>query len=160
MLPSRSSLPAPSAAQQAHSDRLRALIVSDVRTQGGWIPFDRYMRLVLYAPGLGYYSAGSTKLGDAAAGGDFVTAPEISPLFAQALAAQVAQVFEHTPARIVEFGAGSGRLAADLLAALRSRGVRCDRYEIVEVSADLRDRQQRRLAGCAGRMAGCGARGL
>ncbi len=147
MLPSRSSLPAPSAAQQAHSDRLRALIVSDVRTQGGWISFDRYMRLVLYAPGLGYYSAGSTKFGDAAAGGDFVTAPEISPLFAQALAAQVAQVFEHTPARIVEFGAGSGRLAADLLAALRSRGVRCDRYEIVEVSADLRDRQQRRLAG-------------
>jgi SAM-dependent MidA family methyltransferase len=147
MLPSRSSLPAPSAAQRAHSDRLRALIASDIRKHDGWIPFDQYMRLVLYAPGLGYYSAGATKLGDTAAGGDFVTAPEISPLFAQALAAQVAQVFEHTPARIVEFGAGSGRLAADLLAALRARGARCDRYEIVEVSADLRERQERRLAG-------------
>ena len=142
----RSSLPEPSAEQRAHSDRLRALIIADVRASGGWIPFDRYMRLALYAPGLGYYSAGSTKLGDATSGGDFVTAPEISPLFAQALAAQVAQVFEHTPAQIVEFGAGSGRLAADLIAALRARGVPCDRYAIVEVSPDLRQRQQQRLS--------------
>lgn len=129
-----------------HSERLCAVVASDIRANGGWIPFDRYMRQVLYAPGLGYYSAGSTKLGDAAAGGDFVTAPEISPLFAQALAAQVAQIFEHTPAQIVEFGAGSGRLAADLIAALHARDVPCARYAIVEVSADLRHRQQQRLA--------------
>ena len=141
-----SPLPEPSTEQRLHSERLCALVASDIRANGGWIPFDRYMRQVLYAPGLGYYSAGSTKLGDAAAGGDFVTAPEISPLFAQALAAQVAQIFEHTPAQIVEFGAGSGRLAADLIAALRARGVPCARYAIVEVSADLRQRQQQRLA--------------
>lgn len=141
-----SSLPEPSAAQKEHSDRLRERIASDIRAHGGWIPFDRYMQQVLYAPGLGYYSAGAAKIGDAAAGGDFVTAPEISPLFAQALAAQVAQIFEHTPAQIVEFGAGSGRFAADLIAALRARGVPCVRYAIVEVSPDLRQRQQQRLA--------------
>jgi SAM-dependent MidA family methyltransferase len=142
----RSSLPEPSAEQRAHSERLHALIVADIRASGGWIPFDRYMRQVLYAPGLGYYSAGSAKLGDTATGGDFITAPEISPLFAQALAAQVAQVFEHTPAHIVEFGAGTGRLAADLMAALRARGVPFERYAIVEVSPDLRQRQQQRLS--------------
>ncbi len=142
----RASLPEPSAEQHAHSERLRALIEADIRASGGWIPFDRFMRQVLYAPGLGYYGAGATKLGDVAAGGDFVTAPEISPLFAQALAAQVAQIFEHTPAQIVEFGAGSGRLAADLIAALRARGVSCARYAIVEVSPDLRQRQQQRLS--------------
>jgi len=141
-----SSLPAPSTEQREHSQRLRALVASDIRANGGWIPFDRYMRQVLYAPGLGYYSAGTTKLGDATAGGDFVTAPEISPLFAQALAAQVAQIFEHMPAQIVEFGAGSGRLASDLIAALHARGVACARYAIVEVSPDLRQRQQQRLA--------------
>jgi SAM-dependent MidA family methyltransferase len=141
-----SSLPEPSTAQKEHSERLRALVAADIQASGGWIAFDRYMRQVLYAPGLGYYSAGSTKLGDAATGGDFVTAPEISPLFAQALAAQVAQIFEHTPAQIVEFGAGSGRLAADLIAALRARGAPCARYAIVEVSPDLRQRQQQRLA--------------
>jgi SAM-dependent MidA family methyltransferase len=141
-----SSLPEPSTEQRAHSERLRALVTSEIRANGGWIPFDRYMRLVLYAPGLGYYSAGATKLGAATAGGDFVTAPEISPLFAQALAAQVAQIFEHTPAQIVEFGAGSGRLAADLIEALHARGVPCARYAIVEISPDLRQRQQQRLA--------------
>jgi SAM-dependent MidA family methyltransferase len=141
-----SSLPEPSTEQKVHSEQLRARVAADILANDGWIAFDRYMRQVLYAPGLGYYSAGSTKFGDAAAGGDFVTAPEISPLFAQALAAQVAQIFEHTPAQIVEFGAGSGRLAADLIAALRARGVPCARYAIVEVSPDLRQRQQQRLA--------------
>jgi SAM-dependent MidA family methyltransferase len=141
------NLPLPSDEQLAHSEKLRALIAAAIESAGGWIPFDEYMQLVLYAPGLGYYAAGATKFGNAGAGGDFVTAPELSPLFAQAIAAQVAQVFEQVPPRIVEFGAGSGRLAADLLAALRVRGMPCERYSIVEVSPDLQQRQQARLAG-------------
>jgi len=147
MSPSRFPLPEPAPDERAVSERLRARIVDDLRAQAGWIGFDDYMRQVLYTPGLGYYSAGSHKLGHAASGGDFVTAPEISPLFAQALAAQVAQVFGQVPARILEFGAGSGRLAADLMAELQRRGSVCEHYAIVEVSADLRERQQRRLAG-------------
>lgn len=142
-----SPLPDPTADQRAHSERLCALLTSEIATGGGWIPFDRYMQRVLYAPGLGYYAAGMRKFGDAASGGDFVTAPEISPLFGRALAAQVAQVFEHTPACIVEFGAGSGRLARELLRALRQRGAPCRHYAIVEVSAELRERQQALLAG-------------
>jgi SAM-dependent MidA family methyltransferase len=136
------ALPLPAEFERAHSERLQALIAADIAAAGGWLPFDAYMRRVLYAPGLGYYTAGATKLGDAASGGDFVTAPEISPLFAAALAAQVAQLFGGLPARIVEFGAGSGKLAADLLRALQARGAPCERYAIVEVSADLRQRQQ------------------
>jgi SAM-dependent MidA family methyltransferase len=127
--------------------------MSEVRAQiaaaNGWIGFDRYMDLVLYAPGLGYYTAGTHKLGDAAHGGDFVTAPEISPLFGYALAAQVAQVLQAlapAPPHVLEFGAGSGRLARDLLAALAARGTPA-RYFIVEVSADLRARQRAFLAG-------------
>jgi SAM-dependent MidA family methyltransferase len=147
MSSARPGLPSPTAEQIAVSERLCALIAAEIRAAGGWIPFDRYMQLVLYAPGLGYYAAGATKLGPAGAGGDFVTAPEISPVFAQSLAAQVAQIFGHAPAHIVEFGAGSGRLAADLLAALRERGEPCARYSIVEVSPDLRERQQSLLAG-------------
>jgi SAM-dependent MidA family methyltransferase len=144
--PARSSMPAPSPEAAAHSDRVAALIRSSIAEAGGWIGFDRYMELALYAPGLGYYTAGAQKFGGASSGGDFVTAPEISPLFAQALAAQLAQVFEHVPARMVEFGAGSGRLARDLLAALAARGVAVERYGIVEVSAELRARQRERLS--------------
>lgn len=143
----RAALPPPTAEQNAVSTRLRALVAADIEAAGGWIPFDRYMQLVLYAPGLGYYAAGATKLGTAGAGGDFVTAPEISPLFAYALEHQIAQVFEHVPRRIVEFGAGSGRLAGDLLAALRTCGYECEQYSIVEVSAELQERQRSRLAG-------------
>lgn len=145
--PARSTMPPPDAAQRAVSDELAALIARDIAAAGGWIGFDRYMQLALYAPGLGYYAAGARKLGDSHAGGDFVTAPEISPLFAQALAAQVAQLFEHTAPRIVEFGAGSGRLARDLLAELARLGVRCEDYAIVEVSPDLRERQGALLEG-------------
>jgi SAM-dependent MidA family methyltransferase len=139
-------MPAPSAPAAAHSARLVQHIAQAIAAAGGWIGFDRYMQLALYAPGLGYYTAGARKFGDAAAGGDFVTAPEISPIFADALAAQVAQVFEHTPPCVLEFGAGSGALARDLLTALAERGVEVERYAIVEVSADLRDRQRARLA--------------
>ncbi len=105
------------------------------------------MQLALYAPRLGYYAAGARKFGDSASGGDFVTAPEISPLFAQALAHQVAQLFEQVPARIVEFGAGSGVLARDLMAELAQREVGLESYSIVEVSSDLVDRQQALLQG-------------
>lgn len=121
----------------------------DIEAHGGWIPFDRYMELVLYAPGLGYYAAGARKFGDSTTGGDFVTGPEISPLFAQALAAQVEEVFRQVPPRLLEFGAGSGVLARDVLQALAARGVTLERYSIVEVSADLAQRQQALLAGQA-----------
>jgi SAM-dependent MidA family methyltransferase len=147
----QSGMPAPTPEAAAHSERLRRLIVREIDAAGGWIGFDRYMELALYAPGLGYYTAGARKLGDAAAGGDFVTAPEISPLFARALAAQAAEVFERLgagePRRILEFGAGTGRLARDLLDELARRGVAVDCYQIVEVSADLRGRQEALLAG-------------
>jgi SAM-dependent MidA family methyltransferase len=144
-LPADCTLPLPDALAAAHSDRLAALIAREIEAAGGWIGFDRYMQLALYAPGLGYYAAGAHKLGDRVAGGDFVTAPEISPLFGRALAAQVAQVFAHTAPRILEFGAGSGALAEDLLDELAARAIAVERYAIVEVSADLRQRQRERL---------------
>jgi len=144
------ALPAPSREAAAHSERLQRHIADAIAAAGGWIGFDRYMDLALYAPGLGYYTAGARKIGNSLAGGDFVTAPEISTLFGRALAAQVAQVLTEIapgrPARILEFGAGTGRLARDVLEALSARDVAIDRYEIVEVSADLRDRQQELLA--------------
>ncbi len=143
--PARASMPAPSPEAAAHSERLLALIGSEITDAGGWIGFDRYMELALYAPGLGYYAAGTRKFGGGSQGGDFVTAPEISPLFAQTLAAQLAQLFEHVPARLVEFGAGSGILARGLLSALAARGVAIESYGIVELSPDLRERQRRLL---------------
>ena len=146
MTAARASMPSPSPEAMAHSDRLAALLRAEIDAAGGWIGFDRYMELALYAPGLGYYAAGARKFGGGAEGGDFVTAPEISPLFAGALATQVTQVFGHTPPCIVEFGAGTGRLARDLLAALDARRVPVERYSIVELSADLRQRQRGLLA--------------
>ena len=142
-------MPLPSEAAIQHSERVAAYISGEIERAGGWIPFDRYMQLALYAPQLGYYAAGARKFGDAASGGDFVTAPEISPLFAQALARQVAQLFEQVPARVVEFGAGSGVLARDLMAELGRRRVALESYSIVEVSSDLTDRQRSRLQGLA-----------
>ena len=138
-------MPLPDPMAVEHSRRVAAHIAGEIERAGGWIPFDRYMQLVLYAPQLGYYAAGARKFGDSASGGDFVTAPEISPLFAQALAQQVAQLFEQVPARVVEFGAGSGALASDLMAALATRQVKLESYSIVEVSPDLTDRQRKRL---------------
>jgi SAM-dependent MidA family methyltransferase len=147
MTPQSSSMPLPSRAAIEHSERVATHIAGEIERAGGWIPFDRYMQLALYAPQLGYYAAGARKFGDSASGGDFVTAPEISPLFAQALAQQVAQLFEQVPARIVEFGAGSGVLARDLMAELATREVVPESYSIVEVSSDLTDRQRARLQG-------------
>ena len=102
------------------------------------------MDLALYAPGLGYYAAGATKLG---AGGDFVTAPEMTPLFGKALATQVAAILAATRGReIVELGGGSGRLAADLIAALAERDALPSHYAILEPSPDLAERQRDTLA--------------
>jgi SAM-dependent MidA family methyltransferase len=103
------------------------------------------MDLALYAPGQGYYAAGSTKFGAFGAGGDFVTAPEMSPAFAEVLAGQIAPVLAACGPRIVEFGAGTGQLALDLIGALARRGIALAQYAIVEVSADLRARQAARL---------------
>ena len=137
-------LPPPDADARAHAERLLALLRAEIVDAGGWIPFHRYMELCLYAPGLGYYSAGSRKFG---ADGDFITAPELSPLFAGCVAAQCAQVLEALDdADIVEVGAGSGALAVSLLAALEQQQCLPRRYRILELSADLRRRQQQRLA--------------
>jgi SAM-dependent MidA family methyltransferase len=136
--------PEPGAAARAHSERLKAHIRAAIAANAGWIPFSRYMDLALNTPGLGYYAAGATKLGIA---GDFVTAPEMTPLFAQALAAQVAAILAATQRReIVELGGGSGRLAADLLAALDARDALPSRYAILEPSPDLARRQRETLA--------------
>ncbi len=134
-----SSLPQPSLDAQVHSNQLCDLIHRDIALQGGWIPFSRFMELALYAPGLGYYSAGARKFG---AAGDFVTAPEISPLFGRTLARQIAEIMLHSTPHIIELGAGSGQLAVDVLGELERQTCLPERYDILEVSADLRQRQQ------------------
>lgn len=133
------SLPEPPADALAASERLTAQIAAEIAARGGWIDFARYMALALYAPGLGYYSGGAQKFG---ASGDFVTAPELTPLFAQALARQVAQVLAGSEPEVLEAGAGSGRLAADLLVALDALGAAPARYRILELSGELRARQR------------------
>jgi SAM-dependent MidA family methyltransferase len=138
--PHLAHLPMPSAEAQAHSDALRAHIANDIAEHGGCISFARYMELALYAPGLGYYTAGARKLGEA---GDFITAPELSPLFAQCLARQVAQLATRA---LLELGAGSGALACGLLLALQDMNALPERYGILEPSADLRERQRARVA--------------
>ena len=151
MLPD-SALPAPNADARAHSERVVAHIGAEIVAAGGWIPFARYMELALYAPGLGYYAAGATKFG---AAGDFVTAPEMTPLFARALAVQVAAVLAGTERReILELGAGSGRLAADLLVALAAGDALPSRYLILEPSPELRRRQRATIARDAAAHAG------
>ena len=127
---------------------LRELIAGRIAAAGGWLPFDEFMRLALYAPNLGYYARGARTFGlGPGDGSDFITAPELSPLFGRALAAQVAQAFDETGASEVwEFGAGSGALAASLLAELERLGRPAQRYVIVDISTALRARQQQRLA--------------
>ncbi len=125
-----------------HSAALTAAIAAEIAAAGGWLPFERFMELALYAPGLGYYSAGSHKIG---AGGDFTTAPEMSDLFSGCVARQCAQVLATTGGDILELGAGSGRMAAAILAALAAAGTLPERYLILEVSADLAERQRARL---------------
>lgn len=134
------------------ADTLPALIRREIEAAGGWLSFDRFMALALYAPGLGYYSSERRKFGlMPGSGSDFVTAPELSPLFGQALAVQIAQALDATGTdEIVEFGAGTGALAAQLLAAL---GERVRRYRIVDLSGSLRARQAERLAPWADKLA-------
>ena len=136
MLTSAAELPSPDPESLAHSKRVAAFIRESIRKAGGSISFGEFMQLALYAPGLGYYSAGAAKLGSA---GDFVTAPESSPLFATILARQCAPVLQALASHdVLELGAGSGALAADLLENLPQL---CS-YRILEVSADLRQRQE------------------
>ncbi len=142
-MPPVAALPLPESPALAHSERVAAHVRAAIAAADGWIPFVRYMDLALYAPGLGYYAAGAGKLG---ADGDFTTAPEMTPLFGAAVAMQVEAILESTAAReIVEFGAGTGRLAVDLLQALGARNALPSRYAILEVSADFRARQQATL---------------
>lgn len=134
------NLPAPSADELALSAELTCLIHQEIAAAGGSIPFSRFMELCLYAPGLGYYSAGRRKFG---AGGDFVTAPEISPLFGRCLARSCGAVLQSLGGGdILEFGAGSGQLAVDLLGELESMDCLPDRYLVLERSAELKARQQ------------------
>ena len=137
------ALPLPSPDAQAASAALCRLIAAEIDAAGGWLSFARFMERALYAPGLGYYAGGAHKFG---AAGDFVTAPELSPLFAQTLAAQAAQVMALSAPHIVEVGAGSGQLAADLLLELEARAALPESYAILEVSGELRERQFDTLA--------------
>ncbi len=138
-----SALPIPSAESQHHSQQLSDLVQQKIQQEGGWLSFAEFMHMALYTPALGYYSGGLQKFGDS--GGDFVTAPEISPLFAQALAAQVAQVLAATQGSVLELGAGTGKLASDLLLALAAREQLPAQYCILEVSGHLRVIQQETL---------------
>ena len=121
MPPHLAHLPPPAPDAQALSDQLRTLVANEIKAAGGYISFARYMELALYTPGLGYYSAGSRKLG---AAGDFVTAPEMSPLFARCLARQLAQLHSEGLRAVLEIGAGSGALYTYVLKPKRQRGYR------------------------------------
>jgi len=135
-------LPPPTVDEIAHSNRLVDFLITEMERHGGIISFHDYMQFVLYQPGLGYYSAGLSKFG---ARGDFVTAPEISNLFGSTLGRQCELIFEQGCARnILEFGAGSGRMCAQILASLKQGCA----YSIIELSADLRLRQQEYLQSC------------
>jgi SAM-dependent MidA family methyltransferase len=130
-----------------HSELLKGKIASQIASQGGWLPFSRYMEMALYEPGMGYYSAGAHKLG---AGGDFTTAPELSPLFGAAICSTLLPVLEGLkekglPTQILEFGAGSGKLATSILNRLNNLGFDLDRYDIIEISPDLAQRQKKKI---------------
>lgn len=132
-----------------HSALLKAKIASQIASEGGWLPFSKYMEMALYEPGMGYYSAGAHKLG---AGGDFTTAPELSPLFGAAICTTLLPVLDalkekRLPTQILEFGAGTGKLASSILTRLDNLGFSLDRYDIIEISPDLAQRQQERVAG-------------
>jgi SAM-dependent MidA family methyltransferase len=134
-------LPPPSPEETAHSERMRSLIQGEIE-RAGWVSFARYMELALYSPGLGYYSSGRL-------GTDFVTAPEMSPLFARTLARQAIEILDQCGGGILEFGAGSGRLALDLMRELKSLGKLPTRYSIIELSVELAARQRQLIAGHA-----------
>ncbi|HDP90452.1 MAG TPA: SAM-dependent methyltransferase [Thioalkalivibrio sp.] len=137
-------LPAPDADALAQSERLIEHIAARIRYAGGSIGFDEYMECALYTPGLGYYSGGAQKFG---ATGDFVTAPELSPIFSRCLARQVMDVWQRLDTRrVIEFGAGSGVMAADMLLEFEAQALLPERYDIVELSGELRERQRETIA--------------
>jgi len=142
-MPVESALPPPSPEAVAHSQQLAEHIANCVLAEGDWIPFSRYMELALYAPGFGYYAAGARKFGEA---GDFVTSPEISPMFAKCFGLQAGQVLRAVGGDILELGPGSGVFAADLFESLKEQGTVPERYLLLEVSPDLRQRQRELLA--------------
>ncbi len=126
-----------------HGALVRDHLASQINAAGGWLSFERFMDLALYAPGLGYYSGGAQKLGS---DGDFTTAPEVSPLFGACVAVQCAEVLRSLGCgSVLEIGAGSGRLAADVLARLETQAQLPEHYWILEISADLRQRQREYL---------------
>jgi len=139
-----SDLPLPDADALAHSDQLAALLRAEIDASGGAIPFSRFMELSLYAPGWGYYSAGASKFGEA---GDFITAPEIGPLFAATVSGAIAPVLQQLgpQARVLEVGGGSGAFAEVALKRFLELDALPERYAILEPSADLRERQRERL---------------
>ena len=131
-----------------HSQLLKDKIAAQIAFEGGWIAFSRYMEMALYEPGMGYYSAGAHKLG---AGGDFTTAPELSPLFGAAICSTLLPVLEGLkekglPTQILEFGAGTGKLATSILTRLSDLGFSLDQYNIIEISPDLAQRQKECIA--------------
>ena len=138
--------PGPRHAAAEHADRVREHLFAALAAAGGWMSFARFMELALYAPALGYYSAGAQKIGES---GDFTTAPEVSELFGACVARQCAEILAHIPhATVLEIGAGTGRVAADVLGQLERLGSLPARYQILEVSADLAARQRDCLAQC------------
>ena len=144
-------LPVPAPDALASSEALTRRIAAEIDTGCGWIGFDRFMNLALYAPGLGYYSGGAHKFG---AAGDFVTAPEISPAFGAALACQIQQVMALSAPYLLEVGAGSGRLAADLLGELERRNALPESYAILDLSGELRARQRETITGAVPHLLG------
>ena len=137
--------PEPDSEALAHSARVVERVQTEIQGRGGVLPFDRYMDLVLYEPGLGYYASGTRKFGRQ---GDFVTAPELGSLYGRCVARQVAQILAQLDGgSLLEFGAGSGALAATVLTELAERDSLPAEYLIVEVSPALRAQQQQTLAG-------------
>lgn len=139
------NLPEPDAAARAHSAQVSQVLREQIAGAGGFLPFREWMNTALYAPGLGYYTAGAAKLGP---GGDFVTAPELTPLFGRTLATDIATILAGAEGRhVLELGGGSGKLARDVLLGLDALGAPVDTYSILEVSADLAQRQRDTLQG-------------
>ncbi len=140
-----SGLPVPDPAGVAHSNAVATYIRARIAESGGSIGFAEFMQHALYAPGLGYYNAGSTKFGP---GGDFVTAPELSPLFGRVLAVQCAELLPRLSAsQLLEVGAGSGALAIQILGKLAALNALPEKYFILEPSAELQARQKHRIVG-------------
>ncbi len=148
---SNHSLPAPQGEALVASLALHALICAEIKAQQGWLSFERFMQLALYTPRLGYYAGSSLKFG---VQGDFTTAPEMTPLFGVALSNQLSEVLQREGLNaVLEFGAGTGKLAAQVLQSLRARGL-TPHYFVLDISADLRERQAHTLHELAPECAG------